>query len=90
MTNDAKLVWLVSFSHFITHGYMTILPAVLIAIATEQSISFTELGIIANVGYFLYGLRPGEGRKNSRPAVSSERGEDPLRRRHSLNIAETL
>lgn len=56
MTNDSKLVWMVSFSHFITHGYMTILPAVLIAIATEQSISFTELGIIANVGYFLYGL----------------------------------
>jgi MFS family permease len=56
MTNDSKLVWLVSFSHFITHGYMTILPAVLIAIATEQSISFTELGIIANIGYFLYGL----------------------------------
>lgn len=56
MTNDSKLVWLVGFSHFITHGYMTILPAVLIAIATEQSISFTELGIIASIGYFLYGL----------------------------------
>ena len=56
MKSDTKLVWLVSFSHFITHGYMTILPAVLIAIATEQSISFTELGIIANIGYFLYGL----------------------------------
>lgn len=56
MRPDTKLVWLVSFSHFITHGYMTILPAVLVAIATEQSMSFTELGIIANVGYFLYGL----------------------------------
>jgi len=56
MTKDAKLVWLVSFSHFITHGYMTVLPAVLIAIASEQALSFTELGIIANVGYFLYGL----------------------------------
>jgi len=56
MTHDAKLVWLVSFSHFITHGYMTILPAVLVAIASEQSISFMELGIIANIGYFLYGL----------------------------------
>lgn len=56
MRHDTKLVWLVGFSHFITHGYMTILPAVLVAIATEQSISFTELGIIAGVGYFLYGL----------------------------------
>jgi MFS family permease len=52
----AKLVWLVSFSHFITHGFMTLLPAVLVAIATEQSISFLQLGIIVNIGYFLYGL----------------------------------
>ncbi|GAB4343618.1 MAG: MFS transporter [Desulfobulbaceae bacterium] len=56
MNDDSRLVWLVSFSHFITHGYMTILPAVLIAIAAEQSMTFTQLGIIANVGYFLYGL----------------------------------
>ena len=35
---------------------MTILPAVLIAIASEQSLSFVELGIIASIGYFLYGL----------------------------------
>ena len=53
---EKKIVWLVSFSHLITHAYMTILPAVLIAIATEQSISFVELGLIANIGYFLYGL----------------------------------
>lgn len=56
MKPEAKVVWLVSFSHFITHGYMTVLPAVLIAIATEQSITFVELGLIANIGYFLYGL----------------------------------
>lgn len=56
MKSESKVVWLVSFSHFITHGYMTVLPAVLIAIATEQSISFVELGLIANIGYFLYGL----------------------------------
>jgi MFS family permease len=47
---------MVSCSHLITHGYMTVLPAVLIAIATEQSMSFVELGLIANIGYFLYGL----------------------------------
>lgn len=56
MRGEAKVIWLVSFSHLITHGYMTILPAVLIAIATEQSISFVELGLVANMGYFLYGL----------------------------------
>ncbi|MHB1349076.1 MAG: MFS transporter [Desulfobulbaceae bacterium] len=56
MQSETKVVWLVSLSHFITHGYMTVLPAVLIAIATEQSISFVELGMIANIGYFLYGL----------------------------------
>jgi MFS family permease len=54
--SDAKLVWLVSLSHFITHGFMTLLPAVLVAIATEQSISFLHLGVIVNIGYFLYGL----------------------------------
>ncbi len=56
MKTDAQVVWLVSFSHFITHGYMTILPAVLVAIAGEQSMSFMELGLIANIGYFLYGF----------------------------------
>jgi MFS family permease len=56
MRPETKIVWLASFSHFITHGYMTILPAVLIAIASEQSMSFMELGLIANIGYFLYGL----------------------------------
>lgn len=51
-----RLTWLASFSHFITHGFMTLLPAILVVITAEQSISFTEIGIIANVGYFLYGL----------------------------------
>lgn len=54
--HERKLTWLASFSHFITHGYMTILPAVLIIITAEHSLSFTEIGIIANIGYFLYGL----------------------------------
>lgn len=35
---------------------MTLLPAVLIVITAEHSLSFTEIGIIANIGYFLYGL----------------------------------
>jgi len=54
--HERKLTWLASFSHFITHGYMTLLPAVLIVITAENSLSFTEIGIIANIGYFLYGL----------------------------------
>jgi len=54
--HERKLTWLASFSHFITHGYMTLLPAVLIVITAEHSLSFTEIGIIANIGYFLYGL----------------------------------
>jgi MFS family permease len=54
--HESKLTWLASFSHFITHGYMTLLPAVLIVITAEHSLSFTEIGIIANIGYFLYGL----------------------------------
>ncbi|OGQ94164.1 MAG: hypothetical protein A2521_05675 [Deltaproteobacteria bacterium RIFOXYD12_FULL_57_12] len=56
MDNDRKITWLTSFSHFITHGYMTLLPAVLVVIAGEQSLSLLHLGIIANVGYFLYGI----------------------------------
>jgi len=56
MDNERKLTWLVSFSHFITHGYMTLLPAVLVVIAADSSMSFLDIGIIANIGYFLYGL----------------------------------
>ena len=54
--NEKKLVRIVSFSHFITHSYMTLLPAVLGTIAGEYSMSFMDIGIIANIGYFLYGL----------------------------------
>jgi MFS family permease len=56
MNNDQKVTWLASFSHLITHGYMTLLPAVIAVIASEHSMSFLDIGIIANIGYFLYGL----------------------------------
>jgi len=56
MSSEKKVIWLTSFSHFITHGYMTLLPAVLVVIAAEHSMSFLDIGIIANIGYFLYGL----------------------------------
>ncbi len=56
MSEEQKLTWLASFSHFITHGFMTLLPGVLVVIAAEHSMSFMDIGIIANIGYFLYGL----------------------------------
>ncbi len=56
MNSEQKLTWLTSFSHFITHGYMTLLPALLVVIATEHALSFLHLGIIAAIGYFLYGV----------------------------------
>lgn len=56
MSDEQRVTWLASFSHFITHGYMTLLPAVLVVIATEHGMSFTDIGLIALIGYFLYGL----------------------------------
>lgn len=56
MTTEQKVTWLTGGSHFVTHGYMTLLPGVLVVIAGEQSMSFTDIGVIANIGYFLYGL----------------------------------
>ncbi len=56
MSNEQRITWLTSVSHFVTHGYMTLLPAVLVVIAGDHSMSFFELGVIANIGYFLYGL----------------------------------
>ncbi|MFW8602106.1 MFS transporter [Desulfobacterota bacterium M19] len=56
MTDEHKVVLLASCSHFITHSFMTIFPAVMVVIAGENSMSFMDIGIIANIGYFLYGL----------------------------------
>jgi MFS family permease len=54
--HERQLTWMTGFSHFITHGYMSLLPAVLVVITGELGMSFTTIGIIANIGYFLYGL----------------------------------
>ncbi len=56
MSNEQRVTWLVSFSHCITHGYMTLLPALLVVITAEHSMSFLDIGLVANAGYFLYGL----------------------------------
>lgn len=56
MNDQQKVTRLASCSHFITHGYMTLFPAVMVIIAAENSMSFMTIGIIANIGYFLYGF----------------------------------
>jgi len=53
---EMRVIWLASGSHFVTHGFMTLFSAVMVVIAGENSMSFMAIGMIANVGYFLYGL----------------------------------
>lgn len=55
-SNERKVAWLASISHFFTHGYMTLLPALFIVIASDQSLGYFALGAIINVGYFLFGF----------------------------------
>jgi len=47
MTRERKITWIASFSHFFTHSFMTLFPAVLVVITSEQSISFMDIGLIA-------------------------------------------
>jgi len=56
MRDESKVTLLASASHCITHGYMTLFPAVMVVIAAENSMSFMDIGIVANIGYFLYGF----------------------------------
>lgn len=53
---EKRVIWLTSGSHFLTHGFMTLFSAVMVVIAGENSMSFMDIGIIASVGYFLYGF----------------------------------
>jgi MFS family permease len=55
-TNERKVAWLASLSHAFNHGYMTLLPAVLVVLAGDQSLGFFALGAIINVGYCLFGV----------------------------------
>lgn len=55
-STETRVIWLASGSHFMTHGFMTLFSAVMVVIAGENSMSFMAIGIIATVGYFLYGL----------------------------------
>lgn len=54
--SEQRVIWLTSCSHFMTHGFMTLFSAVMVVIAGESSMSFMDIGMIASVGYFLYGL----------------------------------
>lgn len=54
--SEGRVILLTSFSHLFTHGFMTLFSAVMVVMAGENAISFLALGIIANIGYFLYGL----------------------------------
>ncbi len=55
-SNERKIAWFASISHFFTHGYMTLLPAVFVVLAGDQSLGFFALGAIVNIGYFLFGF----------------------------------
>lgn len=55
-SHERKVTWLASISHFFTHGYMTLLPAVLTMLAGIDNLGFFYVGVIANAGYFLFGL----------------------------------
>lgn len=52
---EKKVAWLASTAHFLTHGYMTLLPAVLVVLTGIEGLSFFEIGVIGTVGYLLYG-----------------------------------
>ncbi len=53
--DEKKVTWLASTAHFLTHGYMTLLPAVLVVLTGIEGLSFFEIGVIGTVGYLLYG-----------------------------------
>src|SRR5215212_11898123 len=43
-------------AHGASHGFVLVLPAVLVALRSEFGVSFTTLGTVATVGTMLYGL----------------------------------
>jgi MFS family permease len=53
---ERRVAYLASGAHFFTHGFMTLLPALLVIITGIEGISFFTIGLIGNIGYFLYGL----------------------------------
>ncbi|MBI5665443.1 MAG: MFS transporter [Nitrospirae bacterium] len=53
--NEKKVAWLAATSHLLTHGYMTLLPAVLVVLSDVEDLSFFQIGVIGTMGYLLYG-----------------------------------
>lgn len=52
---EKKVAWLAGTAHFLTHGYMTLLPAVLVVLTGIEGLTFFEIGMIGTAGYLLYG-----------------------------------
>jgi MFS family permease len=53
---EKKVAWLASIAHFLTHAYMTLLPAVLVVLTGIEGLTFVEIGVIGTAGYMLYGV----------------------------------
>jgi len=54
-SKEKKAAWLAGTAHFLTHGYMTLLPAILVVLTGIEGLSFFEIGMIGTTGYMLYG-----------------------------------
>lgn len=53
---ERKIVALAGCSHALTHGYLLVLPAVLLLLKEEFSVGYLGLGVIGNIMTFSYGL----------------------------------
>jgi len=53
---ERRIVALTGGSHALTHGYLLILPAVLLLLREEFSMGYLGLGVVGNIMTFSYGL----------------------------------
>lgn len=53
---EKKIVALMGCSHAVSHGYLLILPTVLLLLQKEFSMGYLGLGMISNIMFFAYGL----------------------------------
>lgn len=54
--NEKKLLLFASISHSLCHGYMLILPAVLLLVADEFGTGLFQIGMLGNVSYLAFGI----------------------------------
>jgi len=62
------LIWLVGLSHATNHLVMLLFPAVLLLVQSEFSLSYVELGLLANAGLLCYGSERSGGNAGDRSA----------------------